>query len=205
MGKLMKRFEEILDEEFMFDTADVAYIEKVWEQLKSHVPGQMATGITTNPSALSKVDCFLLEEMESIVNNLCVLLTDIREGEPGGFVHVQVPYSRMLEGHLFDWIEYVKGLSDGITEIAVKVPHFNHTLNTLDVWQSNINIPINVTGISDWGTIVKALSYTPVRYASLIPGRMDEVGIDANETMMYLGGNHRDPYKRIIAGGACAL
>ena len=188
--------------EFLFDTADADYIDSIWLNLKDLVSRTAVKGITTNPNALSKIGCETLEQMQIVIPNLVSMVTDMRGGEPGGAVHVQIPHSNLClsETHVLKWAEYISQFSDGCTHIVMKIPHFTAALRLTDRIVAEHGLPVNVTGISDWGTVLKAFAYPNVTYASLITGRMDERGVNANEMMMYLAPIPRHGIQKIIAG-----
>lgn len=170
---------------FLFDTADEGLITNAWNHLSKFTTSNSVQGITTNPNALSKVHCDSLADLEVLIPNLCELVTAIREGNVGGSVHVQIPQSLMLWEDIEKWISYVTAFSDGKTNVAIKIPHFPYALEYAN---RHPDIIWNVTGIADWATIVKACSVETVSYASLIPGRMEEAGINANTHMELLLG-----------------
>ena len=163
--------------EFMIDTANLDDIERVWEKLnKAGVFATSVRGITTNPNALDKINCHTIREFETTIYKLTRFLTRI--GAKDATVHVQMPQSNMSTNELEMWIDYIKQLGDGRTGLTLKVSPYVPTLTQLQVIQGFQLIPINVTGISDATTALRCLTY-PVAYVSIIPGRMEEVGIDA--------------------------
>lgn len=185
-----------MEPKFFFDTADISYITKVWDKLSRHVPKEAVMGITTNPNALSKVNCNTLEGLCELVRKLSELLAYVREDNLGE-VYVQVPSSIMKLALVTKWCEFISLISKK-SVIGVKIPPFTPYLE-LSASLKNVT-PVNVTGIADWGTILKSLSYPSVNCASLIPGRMDEKGIPANSHMRFLMGTYRRPYQNIITG-----
>ena len=144
--------------QFFFDTADANYIRKVWECLCPHVDPNACLGITTNPNALSKIDCTTLLKFENVILTLCVLTTEMRGGIDGGVVWVQTPNSKMPFNEIFDWASYILELTDGITNVGMKIPHWTAILELTDEL-SDMGVEINVTGISDWATLLKAFQY----------------------------------------------
>lgn len=182
---------------FFFDTADEYYIQDIWAELESKIPGFWVYGATTNPNALSKIDVKTLDRFEQVVNNLCRLITKIRNKEPGGLVFVQVPNTKMTHQEMSKWVEYINELDDGVTRVGLKIPHFTYALD--NTWDLSELISINVTGISDWGTIFKVFQY-PVEFASIIPGRMEEKELDANAHLEFIRTDRLNPKAKVIAG-----
>ena len=64
-------------------------------------------------------------------------------------------------------------------------------------------IDLNVTGTADCSTALMSLSYG-VRYVSIIPGRMEEKGIDAKNQIAYLNQRKKDN-SEIITGSMRTL
>ena len=93
--------------EFLFDTADIGYIRKTWSELEDYLPGTAVKGITTNPNALDKIGCTTFDKMDVVIPKLVDLVTELRDNEPGGSVHIQLPHSNMClsEKHVFAWME----------------------------------------------------------------------------------------------------
>lgn len=181
---------------FFFDTADVHYIKKVWDELGKYVPSNAILGITTNPNALNKIECHTLKDLEKTIPKISETLYDICGC---GVVYVQVPNSLMLTADILRWAKYIKQFNFGGTKIGIKIPHLTYALE-LTPGLVKIGVEINVTGIADWATLLKAFSYKPVTYASLIPGRMEEVGINAEEHMEYIQHLPRGDHQAIISG-----
>lgn len=173
-----------MKKEFFLDTADEDELRRIWEfvNLQSEVD---CIGITTNPNALAKIDCNTMAQFEKVIPKLVALTTEMRDGRPGGIVHVQIPSSEMEDEQILRWASWVAGFADDSTSIALKIPHQTRVLRLTDLIKFR-GVFVNVTGISDWATLCKAFQYPDVKYASLIPGRMEEVGIDANRHMDYI-------------------
>jgi hypothetical protein len=181
--------------EFFFDTADTAVIKTIWSKLQSHCKPEHCIGITTNPNALAKVNCNTLSHFEKLVKDMSTTLEDIRG--PGGLVYVQVPQSIMTEKQVLSWVNYISQLDTGTSKIALKIPHFSYILN---LTPAMANVYVNVTGISDFGTLLRVMNYPHVHFASIIPGRMEEVGIDANAHLKYIADVRKQPHQRVITG-----
>ena len=184
---------------FFFDTADTDYIRKIWDKLGKYIDGSSVIGITTNPNALAKVNCDTLEKFENLVPQMTSLVGEIRGEGPDGLVYVQVPNSQMKDEDILRWATYVNEFNGNGAAIALKIPHFSYVLR-LSGEPELRNLYLNVTGVSDANTIIKALSYHNVFFASIIPGRMEEVGIDANAHLKYLADQQLQRHQNIIAG-----
>lgn len=184
---------------FFFDTADTDYIRKIWDKLGKHIDGESVIGITTNPNALAKVNCDTLDKFETLVPQMTSLVKELRGEGPAGLVYVQVPNSTMAEEDILRWAEYVKGFNGNGAAIALKIPHFSYVLRLTGEPEMQ-DLYLNVTGVSDANTIIKALSYHSVFFASIIPGRMEEVGLDANGNLKYLADQQLQRHQNIIAG-----
>ncbi len=185
---------------FFFDTADTDYIRKVWDKLGKHIDPSAVIGITTNPNALAKVNCDTLQKFEELVPRMCELVKELRGDTPTeGLVYVQVPNSTMSYEDILRWAVYVNEFNGNGAAIALKIPHFSYVLR-LSGEPELRNLYLNVTGVSDANTIIKALSYQNVFFASIIPGRMEEVGINANQHLEYLANQQLQRHQNIIAG-----
>ena len=185
---------------FFFDTADTDYIRKIWDKLGKYVDPSAVIGITTNPNALAKINCDTLQKFEELVPRMCELVKELRGDTPTeGLVYVQVPNSTMSYEDILRWAVYVNEFNGNGAAIALKIPHFSYVLR-LSGEPELRNLYLNVTGVSDANTIIKALSYQNVFFASIIPGRMEEVGINANQHLEYLANQQLQRHQNIIAG-----
>jgi hypothetical protein len=114
----------------------------------------------------------------------------------------------MSPSDIIKWANLISKFDTGKSKIALKIPHFSYILRETDrpiFWNKGPfgefkNLYLNVTGISDSGTIIKALNYDNVCYASIIPGRMEEAGIDANSHLKYLSDQKFKKHQAIITG-----
>lgn len=185
---------------FFFDTADTDYIRKIWDKLGKHIEPSSVIGITTNPNALAKVNCDTLQKFEELVPRMCELVKELRgDTSTEGLVYVQVPNSTMKYEDILRWAVYVNEFNGNGAAIALKIPHFSYVLRMAGEPELR-NLYLNVTGVSDANTIIKALSYQNVFFASIIPGRMEEVGINANQHLEYLANQQLQRHQNIIAG-----
>lgn len=176
-----------------FDTADVEYIKKIWSKLQYHVAPEDVVGITTNPNAFHKIGLLKLQEWLDKTKELCELTAKMR-GDNLGVVFIQFPSSvgSGIELHQF----YLKTLVLGFphANVGIKIPPFQKFLeNKQDKFIRN------VTGLSDCGTALKSIAYN-VDWISLIPGRMEGVGINFEEQLGYIQGAARKTRTEIITG-----
>ncbi len=184
--------------DFFIDTANIAYIREnimpLVEDCKNYV-----LGITTNPNAMAKIKHHTLAQWEDVLPKLCALVTEIR-GDSLGEVYVQIPNSKMNMDEVADFAEHINKFSDGKTRLGLKIPP-NIDLLTNVHWLKEI-MPINVTGLADCCTALSCTTYG-VDYASIIPGRMNEVGINASAHLSFL--RKRRGTTEIIAGSMRSL
>ncbi|KKL28579.1 hypothetical protein LCGC14_2373730 [marine sediment metagenome] len=187
--------------EFFLDTASFKEVDRIWSTfLTGYVGPTSYRGITTNPNSLSKIGCDGLEELDVVISSLCKLVTTMRSGLFGGIVYVQLPNSLMSFNEIFEWAEHISELHDGCTFVGLKIPHWTRVLELTD--ELSDILEVNVTGVSDWATLCKAFQYPGVTYASLIPGRMEEVGIDADLHMSYINRIRRSHEKQQVIAGS---
>ena len=185
---------------FLIDTADEAYIKNKWKQIKNVVPKENVVGITTNPNAFYKTGDFTIEQWRKRAHKLCSLLREIR-GDKEGTLHVQFPNSNLTEQMFKKWIKIVSTFTNGDAKIAVKVPPYKKSLEIACKYRGNISL--NTTGIADAGTALFALTHD-IEYASIIPGRMEEVKIDAKSHVGYVM-NSIKGNKKLITGSMRTL
>jgi len=190
---------------FFFDTADAKYIEGVWDTIHPYFDPQEVAGITTNPSAFSKINVSSLKDMETNLLDLGRLLSNITNNW-GGTIWVQLPNSMMLPNEIIEWAKHLRKIEANIPgniEIGMKIPPYEYVLDlTQDI---TYYIPINVTGIADCSTALRALSYKYVKHASIIHGRMEEKGIDADAHLLFLRGANTKVGQSIITGSMRTL
>jgi len=168
--------------DFFFDTADDVYVRELWSRLKGNFDPKHVRGITTNPNAFKKMNMFRLSEWETQLTKLCKVVSDIREDDLG-VVYVQAPISKMTPEEVLRWAKHISRFSDGVTKLGLKIPPFKPLLEIVD--QLNKYMEVNVTGVSDCSTALNCFSY-PVKYVSMIPGRMEEKGIDAKSHVQFV-------------------
>jgi len=162
--------------DFFFDSADVNFIKETWSEISGVVHKHHVRGVTTNPKAMYRVDCHSLAEWKVRALALCEVVTEIR-GDSEGVVYVQFPNCSSTPEAAIDFAKEVSTWGDGVTRVGMKIPPYKAILQVVPELKKLVET--NVTGVADSGTALFAASYG-VKYVSIIPGRMDEVGIDSD-------------------------
>lgn len=182
---------------FFIDTGDEDYIKTIWESfLSKGFSGKEIIGITTNPNAMSKCNIHNIFDFETKTRNLCKLVSDIRKDNEG-VVYVQYPDSNVSVESLKKWIDLILTFSDGNTKVGLKIPPYQHLLELIEEYKGKIDF--NVTGVADCSTALMSFTYSP-RYVSLIPGRMEEKGIDAVSQMKFIDQRKNRVNSELITG-----
>lgn len=193
---------------FFIDTADVDYIKRLWDKLGKYVDPNSVVGITTNPNALAKVGIDTIDKFEAHIPKLSEVVSHMRntkeETSERGLLYVQAPYSQMPEEELVKWATYIDKFNTATCAIGLKIPHFSYALR-LSALPELRKLYLNVTGISDAATAIKALSYNNIFFASIIPGRMEERNIRASEHLEYLAKIQFYRHQNIITGSMRTL
>jgi len=184
--------------EFFFDTANVDYIRSAWKKLEGKVDPKLVRGITTNPNAFFKLNKLSLNEWLDTLPELCKVVSEIR-GDDKGVVYVQGPNSNMTPVQQMKYANLVSNYSDGQTKIGLKIPPYHEILEIVE--DLNEIVDTNVTGVSDVCTALKCLSY-PLNFMSIIPGRMEEAGIDAQAQIAFMNQRNMKLEKREIITGS---
>lgn len=131
---------------------------------------------------MDKIKRTTLSEWELILPELCSLVSEIR-GDDGGLVHVQAPNSEMTGAEVLKFAEHIHKFNDGQTSLALKIAPNSDVLEAVSEIQKIM--PVNVTGLADCSTALSCITYG-VDYVSIIPGRMEEVGIVADDHLKFL-------------------
>lgn len=182
---------------FYFDTADIKVLKNIWKEIENYVQPEQVLGITTSPNALAKVN---KTSALDVLYDLCEWLTSITD-KPNATVWVQLPYPDMREGEILDFVRLLLKFSPRC-KVGLKIPPFGTVWNIMDsVWK---RIDLNVTGVTDSTTALRCLSYPYVKYVSILTGRMEEAGIDAQAHMRAIQQRY-DPRKDIISGSMRTL
>lgn len=185
---------------FFFDTADADYISRTWDKLSSTLPADGVAGVTTNPNAFDKVQIHALAPLAQRVNELCALVSEIR-GDSAGEIYVQIPNSCMSPKEYSAFAKYLSKLGDGKTKVGMKIPPFRFALELCAELSQHVRL--NVTGVADCAQALRSFSYG-VQYVSLIPGRMEEVGLDAKAQLSFVQDRKPVPGE-VIAGSMRTL
>lgn len=178
---------------FFFDTADHAFINTAWSLLKDKFPPASVRGITTNPSAFNKENIHNIDKAVERVVELSKLLFQIR-GDSKGELWIQIPNSEMKLEEIKEFHSHFKK-ANLFCSLGLKIPPF---LSHLEMPINDI-CNVNVTGISDCGTALRAMQYS-VKYVSLLTGRMEEQGIRAPLHLAFAASAHSAWDTEIIAG-----
>lgn len=162
--------------DFFFDSADVEFIKTTWNKIYKETQPHHVRGVTTNPKAMDRVNCHSLIEWKNRIRELCELVSHIR-GDDKGVVYVQLPNCNSSPLAAISFAREIGKWGDGQTKIGMKIPPYKKILEIVPDLEKFVET--NVTGVADSGTALFAASYG-VRYVSVIPGRMEEKGIDAD-------------------------
>jgi transaldolase len=185
---------------FFFDTANIDFIKDTWKKVSPSVSKELMIGITTNPNAFFKINKLTLKEWFEHLPKLCELVSEIRQDDKG-VVYIQGPSADMTPSEVLKYAKIVSKLGDGNTKVGLKIPPYDNILKiNKDIQQY---LETNVTGLADCSTALKCVTYG-VDYISIIPGRMEEVGIDAKAQINFLNQSNLGKTK-IIAGSMRTL
>lgn len=194
---------------YFIDTADLSLIYPLSERLaKVDALYRGFAGITTNPSAMNKIGVSTMEKFDTVVLQLLDFVSDAKP-DGAGLVYVQMPNDNMSLPEFHAWCNHLRNLQTQFNKypynkharIGLKIPPYHRYL--MEVPTSAWDLSVNVTGIADASTIFRVLMNYHVQYASLIPGRMEEVGIDANAHMQNILTTNRS--NNVITGSMRTL
>ena len=186
--------------DFFIDTANIESIKKIVGKLEDEINLNQIIGVTTNPNAFSKINEPKLGKWIETAQEISEFICSFR-GDSKGEVHIQLPNSQMNIDEALLFAEYISKLPNDKITVGMKIPPYLGLLKNIDEVKKLVKT--NVTGISDHATALKCISYG-VDYVSLIPGRMEEVGIEAQNLMAYLfSANHNET--KIISGSMRTL
>lgn len=174
---------------FFIDTANLDEIDEVIDFLgNEHI--DKCVGVTTNPNAMAKIDAHYLPQWKKAVYKISDRLAEAK-GNTDGEVHFQVPNSLAHPEILNKYLDYMldnRGPFSFAVKISPNISMLAHAKEIEDIY----GIKTNVTGLADSETALYCMNYG-VDYVSIIPGRMEERGINANSHLSYL---HIDRYRR---------
>jgi len=168
--------------DFFFDTANVDFIKSTMDKYGSDIDPKWVRGVTTNPNAFSKVGMHHLDQWLDHAVVMGKLIADIR-GDNNGEVHIQAPYSHLDPEVILEYAKMITDATQGTCKVGMKIPPYQKALEYVD--QFNEYVITNVTGLADSSTALKCCTYD-VGYISIIPGRMEEVGIDAQSAIAFV-------------------
>lgn len=186
--------------EFFFDTANLQFIKETTEKIENKINFKLVKGVTTNPNAFSKINQFNLNEWIETAIKISEYISELRNDNEGE-IHIQLPYSKFNPDTAIKFAELISGICPEKIRVGMKIPPFTQILKFTE--DLNKIVLTNVTGVSDHATALKCISYG-VNYVSVIPGRMEEVGIKAVDQISYLfSSNHKST--KIISGSMRTL
>lgn len=201
---------------FFFDTADTGAISKVYSRLTAlygHFINYSIIGVTTNPNAMAKIGATSLSDMVQVILDIDRFFC-ISNDELSSFytripqeIHIQLPDCDMPFDDCLKWFEYFEQL-ELQSKLVFKMPPNAKLLSEASRHSSEKKIRYyNVTGLADAASILWALSYPYVSYASIIPGRMQNVMPleEVNKHLQLLASAKIPVSKKIIAGSMRTL
>lgn len=187
---------------FFIDTADANYIDRLWGLVGRYFDPLFFLGATTNPNALNKVGVDTLDCLKILIYDLSRVISEIR-GDNHGVIYVQIPNSRMSNMEIGRWIDFLANIEQSNCKIGLKIPPYFNVLQIVERFSRYIDF--NVTGIADASTALKCLSYK-VKYVSIIPGRMEEKGINAKSQIAFVQSRElENRFGEIITGSMRTL
>jgi hypothetical protein len=84
-----------------------------------------------------------------------------------------------------EFLEMAKEASGGLSKIGLKITPYFEDIENLAFYNKNEAF-VNVTGIADCSTALACIQDGHTKYISIIPGRMEEAGIDAKEQIRFV-------------------
>jgi hypothetical protein len=193
---------------FFLDTANCEDILNVWSKLKFATNKSSLRGVTTNPSALSKINAKSLDDIRTAVSDISATLYNIT-GHNDTEIHLQIPNTDLSPRLFFKWLDFINELEVANGNVfVVKIPpsltilQMISEFTTADDLELNIN-PLrsfNVTGLTDASACLSCLTFNSVKYVSIIPGRMDENKLNSNSHLEFLASRQLHNDKHVIAG-----
>ena len=168
--------------QFFLDTANIESLKRILEKIEKDIDLKLILGITTNPNAFNKIGINRLEGWLDHSLKLAKFVHELR-GDNDGEIHIQIPNSKLNQNQISKYISLIEEMTNGYCKVGMKIPPNIDLLKKVD--EFNLKVKTNVTGLSDVSTALKCCTYN-VDYVSIIPGRMEEVGINAIETLSFL-------------------
>ena len=168
--------------DFFFDTANIDFIKSTMDKYGDDIRPNWVRGVTTNPNAFNKINLTHLDEWLSHAEEMAHLLSEIR-GDDNGEVHIQAPNSQLDPEDILEYAKLISDATRGRSKVGMKIPPYQKVLERVDDY--NKYVLTNVTGLADSATALKCCTYD-LNYISIIPGRMEEVGIDAESAIAFV-------------------
>ena len=169
---------------FFLDTADLGWLKTTWAKLYPKVPVSALAGVTTNPSAFAKKA--ELKHLNEWRERSIEILQWMGEIQSEGTLYVQSPNSNMSRYELISYANMLNQWHNDSgcwhSQIGMKISPKRHAL----LIAGEVDISINVTGVAECATALYASSFEFIDYVSIIPGRMEQAGLDANSQMEYI-------------------
>ena len=182
---------------FYIDTANVDDVDYALTKLLEHNPAMMSQfgGVTTNPNAFHKLGISTYSEMtaqllrlDTAIHKWRYEIVMLSQFTTSAFdemeIHVQLPISTMTTTAAKMFIDDIRGLQLK-SHIVFKFPPNLRLISEVreeplsDDLSWPVAIDINVTGLTSAYECLRVLNMARVKYASLIPGRMEEAGLDS--------------------------
>ena len=168
--------------DFFFDTANLDFIKSTFDKYCNDLKPNLIRGVTTNPNAFQKIGLTKLDEWLSHAIKVANLIGEIR-GDKQGQVHIQIPNSELHPDTILEYAKLINDTIGDLCQVGMKIPPYQNVLEHLEMY--NNFVLTNVTGLADPGTALKCCTYD-VNYISIIPGRMEEVGINAENAISFV-------------------
>lgn len=166
--------------DFFIDTADTDYIEALWKRLGNKIDPKCMRGITTNPSAFHKMGEHSFQEWMAKSTKLAKIIQNIRNDYLGE-LHIQYPHSTFTQKEFRYFVDLLSIQMPDNVKVVIKIPPFPEMMKVAE-WNHR---DLNVTGVADAATALMALNHN-THYVSIIPGRMEEHGLDAKAHVAYV-------------------
>lgn len=168
---------------YFIDTANLDEIKEISSKLDLMAPKSIAraglAGITTNPNAINKVGVTNIKELETHLMNLHDYMEKISPFDQA-LIYVQHPDSKAPASEVRKFADVLRNLNKSTskdTKFALKIPPSLVAVKDLgDLW-------LNVTGLASSQRAI-ACCRPWIKYVSIIPGRMEEAGINANNHLI---------------------
>jgi len=194
---------------FFIDTADISQIQGVLDKCTEHnisLNPYTFRGVTTNPNAMAKIDKYHFKDWIKHVDSINMFLSDYFGYMHSREIHVQVPNSQTLnKSDIFYFIDAILlECESDYVNLGIKIsPMYLKLVSDIrDEYEGRVKV--NVTGLADAVNVFRALSYG-VDYASIIPGRMEERSVNANEHLELLATRGVAGTSEVITGSMRTL